>query len=326
MDNNVALMQYPVNIQCRLLSNAAEEQPCGPKTEITFSPVNVLVSKIRLQVLSNLATTCSCFLMKVSDQAEKVKELSRPTLSAMSDSVLTEIDVSIPSLAISVVHDSETNDNIAYNQFVRNQLEEILASYLSQLSCLDLKHAGKLSSECMTNLCLSRCCAIGIAKDDAQIILDAAKSHFKRDLAVKRSWNKRSLTERMDSAILNASNEALSKFDAIKSIQGEHLGCNFVVRANSLTINHSRVYVGSLMNCTAVMKTPDCYILHLATTHALHWKGQMFPRRCQLGSVMMNVLALTCIWNWIMSMSFIWLKLTLTPSRLSNLQHNVYLI
>lgn len=99
MDNNVALMQYPANIQCRLLSNAAEEQPCGPKTEITFSPVNVLVSKIRLQVLSNLATTCSCFLMKVSDQAEKVKELSRPTLSAMSDSVLTEIDVSIPSLA-----------------------------------------------------------------------------------------------------------------------------------------------------------------------------------------------------------------------------------
>ena len=270
MDNNVPLVQYPVNIQCRLLSNAAEERPCGPKTEIAFSPVNVLVSKIRLQVLSNLATTCSSFLMKVSDQAEKVNELSRPTLSAMSDSVLTEIDVSIPSLAISVVHDSETNDNIAYNQFVRNQLEEILASYLSQLSCLDLKHAGKLSSECMTNLCLSRCCAIGIAKDDAQVILDAAKSHFKRDLAVKRSWNKRSLTERMDSVILNASNEALLKFDAMKSIQGEHLGCNFVVRANSLTVNHSRVYLGSLMNCTA----DECYIqnenirlLHITTSN-----------------------------------------------------------
>jgi hypothetical protein len=160
----------------------------------------------------------------------------------------------MPSLAISFVSDGDRKDAIEYYQFVRRQIEAIVTNFLSQLSCLDLKYPSKLSSECMTNLSLGRCSAVGLSKHDAKIILDAAESHFKDDIAVMRNLNNRSVSERMDIVIANATKKALSQFDAMQRVISSNFwypGCNLVVCAKSLTINQSRLFLASLMQCTS---------------------------------------------------------------------------
>lgn len=253
--SSTALLQYSANIHFHVISNGGAEMPYESKTEITStSPINLLVSDYRLQVLSRLVATSSSSLLKVCDKPEGGNESPRPSLPAIANSVLSETTLSIPSLAISFVSDGERNDAIQYNQFVRCQVEEIVTNYLSQLSCLDLKYPSKISSECMTNLCFGRCCAIGLSEHDAKIILNAAEAHFKDDIAAMRTLNNRIASERMDIAIANATKKAVSKFDAMQRVPSSNFWypeSNLVVCAKSLTISQSRLFLASIMQCTS---------------------------------------------------------------------------
>eukprot|EP00985_Skeletonema_marinoi_P012126 scaffold5803_cov164-Skeletonema_marinoi.AAC.2 len=68
-----------------------------------------------------------------------------------------------------------------------------------------------------------------------------------------RTWDERSVSERMDEVIAAATKKAVSKFDAMQRVHSPfwHPRCNFVVFAKSLTIHQSRLFLASLMQCTS---------------------------------------------------------------------------
>ncbi len=227
--------------------------PYVSKSEITCtSHLHFLVSDFRVQVLSRLVAICSRYLT-ICKQPHG-RNLPRPSLPpTLANSLLTETKLSIPLLAISLVSDNEGNDVMQYSDFVRCQLEDILTNYLSHLSCLDFNYPSQISSECMANICLGRCRAIGLSKHDAQIIVHTAESLFKDDIAMMRTWDEISISERMDAVIATAAKKAATKFDAMQRVHSTfwHTESNFALFAKSLTINQSRSFLASVLQCTS---------------------------------------------------------------------------
>lgn len=227
--------------------------PYVSKCEITCtSHLHFLVSDYRVQVLSRLVAICLRLLPKICEQPQG-RDLPQPSLPALADSLLKETKLSIPLLAISLVSDDEGNDAIQCSEFMRCQLEEIVTNYLSHLSCLDFNYPSNISSECMSNICLGRCRAVGLSKHDAQIIVHTAESHFKDDIAVMRTWDERTVLERMDVVIATAVKNSVSEFDAMRGPHSSswRIESSFALFAKSLTIIQSRSFLASLLQCTS---------------------------------------------------------------------------
>eukprot|EP00986_Skeletonema_menzelii_P013164 scaffold7491_cov142-Skeletonema_menzelii.AAC.15 len=246
--------------------------PYESKTEIKCtSHMNFLVSDYRLQVLSRLVAMCSSYLSKDCDKSDGENELLRPPLPTIADSVLTETKLSIPSLVISLVSENEDNNAMRYSEFLRSEVEEIMTNYLSQLSCLDFTYPSQISSECMTKLCLGRCSAVGLSKHDAQILLHTAESHFKDDIAVIRIWDEKYVSQRVEVAIATAVKKAVSKFDTMQRVHSSiwHPESKLVLFVKSLTINQSRLFLASLLQCTSgevCVQNNSTTLLRIAST------------------------------------------------------------
>ena len=151
------------------------------------SPIIVLISEHRLRAVIDLMDNISNALSigKVGDSREDRKIL-RPSLPTMSQFVLKETQISFESLSFQITTPTDdledAEDPVNHSQSPK-QLENIVATFILQLSCLDFKYPNVNTIECMVRLSVDQCCASGLLKQEATDCIDAAQKNFREEVS-----------------------------------------------------------------------------------------------------------------------------------------------
>ena len=181
-----SLLRYPIKKICLL----EQPQHTCQSYDVKSTAINILVSNSRLRTMAKsaefLSETVSSMFVKtgsagVSHVAE-ARQLSRPSMPFLDEYKFAEASVSIQSLCTQIVPDDTENDcQKCHPNHSQEQLTDVVASFLSQLSCLDVKCPSEKSVACMTRLAVNRCCALGLSVQEAKQCMDAAKANFKKE-------------------------------------------------------------------------------------------------------------------------------------------------
>jgi len=180
------LLRCPVDFQLQYSSGAgicSLEQPqhhSCQSNDVRSSAINILVSELRLRTLRDIVDTFSDTFINAGDTPKARRQLLKPSMPALAEYVLAETKLSIQSLGIHIIPD-EDDECAADNSLFQEQLEDTIASFISQLSCLDVKHPSQNAIACMSRLFIDRCCALGLSKKKARECAEAAKENFKRE-------------------------------------------------------------------------------------------------------------------------------------------------
>ena len=148
--------------------------------DVKSSAVQVLISELRLRTLVDMLDTISSTFNEAVDTIESKQLLPKPFIPSLAEYVLTESKLSIQSLSIHIICDGE-KERPTDNLHFQKQLEDIIASYVSQLSCLDFKHPSDNAIACTSRLMVDRCCALGMPEHEARQCSEAAKANYKRE-------------------------------------------------------------------------------------------------------------------------------------------------
>lgn len=153
----------------------------GASYSASSPSIGILVSEFRLRTLMDMMETISGVMSKSCDCKEKDQPL-RPSLPALKDYVLAETKLSIQSFCLQIVSDDDEIDCPVASS-PREQLHDVIASFISQLSCLDLRHPNKEAVACMERLMMDRCCALGFSEGDARKCMETARANFDREVS-----------------------------------------------------------------------------------------------------------------------------------------------
>ena len=148
--------------------------------DVKSSAIHVLVSELRLRTLVDTLDTISSTFNKAINTPESKQLLPKPFIPLLAEYVLSESKLSIQSLSIHIICDGE-EERPTDNLHLQEQLEDIISSYISQLSCLDFKHPSDNAIACTSRLMVDRCCALGMSEHEARQCSEAAEANYKRE-------------------------------------------------------------------------------------------------------------------------------------------------
>ena len=297
------LLGQPVNIQ--LLYSSGEGIQSIEQTdylykshEVRTSPIHMLVSNSRLETLVALINTAAEALKKDGDTTQSTP-LQQAPMPFLSEFVLAEMKVIIQSLSIQIVGDELISKR---GQSKREQLEDIIASYLSQLSCLDYDYPSLCATKCMDKLSMNQLgCALGFSPVQARDCADAAKANFYREVTVvfgaassngttksrrnrrtriSRSFKKNnrhvspettesdSLAVVLDQIVEKATATTVTEFGDIVLLLPDSFqqDLNLAIDADSLSISRSNFYSGSMVQIDAKalgIRNGQAYLLNI---------------------------------------------------------------
>lgn len=195
------LLHFPVSIRLRYSSvegmcSLDQPQHVCQSYDATSSAIIVLLSEFRLRALIDMTETISNMFVKAGDASEEMED---PTINlpanvkpmpALAEYVFVEMTTSLQSLGIRIVPDGDENvfsECPTSSLLARDKLEYIIASFISQLSCLDFKHPNQDAIGCMTRLITDRFCALGMSKKGAEECTKAAKASFEKEVRRRKS-------------------------------------------------------------------------------------------------------------------------------------------
>ena len=175
------LLRHPIKVQVQYSSGTysleKEQQYSCQSFDVKSSAIHVLVSDDRLMTVVELMDTIFQF-NKATDTSKLT--LSKPFIQAMTEYMLAETKVSIQSVCIHIFNDSD-NERSRDRSYVRGQLEVIIASYISQLSCLDFHHPDKNAVKCISRAIIDRCCALGMSEGEARKCTEVADANYRKE-------------------------------------------------------------------------------------------------------------------------------------------------
>ncbi|KAL7555284.1 hypothetical protein ACHAWF_018921 [Thalassiosira exigua] len=276
----IRLLHLPISFQLqhspkRGLREIKPQNQCQ-SCEANFSTINVLVSEFRLRILGEVMSTASRVLCGTGNAKEG--QYLQPSMPALSETILTEMVLSFQSLGVILMGDDE-NDcfELPSKESLLHRLEDIVTSYVTQASCLDLKYPDQNALRIITRFHMDRCCSMGFSKQEAKQIMDTARLHFEKEVksmllpASSRDPAKVIRSRRRKKPFLDMSPRVLSdKLDVLTARASKmtmlELGNNFptfpvsgsfgskldlAFDAKSLVVSRSLFYWGSKVQITA---------------------------------------------------------------------------
>ncbi|KAL7539480.1 hypothetical protein ACHAXR_010091, partial [Thalassiosira sp. AJA248-18] len=179
------LLHCPVSIQLQYSSGQGicsleqQSEHLCQSYDIRSSPINILISDFRLRTIVEMLNTASNAFVKGGDATES-RPLPQSFMPFLAECALEETKVFIQALGIEIISDYDKRP--AKQLLARDQLEDIVAAFISQLSCLDFKHPSQNAIVCMTRLMINRCCcALGLSMQQARTCTEVAKANFERE-------------------------------------------------------------------------------------------------------------------------------------------------
>lgn len=143
---------------------------------VNSSPINILVSNSRLRALMAMMKTYSSVF---ADNPPIPRDgYLQPLLPYLDELTLNEARVSLQSLGVCIV---DCEEDVAENVDQQRMLDEIVANFISQISCLDFMYPNQNARDCMAGLICDQCQALGLSRQESLICIDKAEVFFRAE-------------------------------------------------------------------------------------------------------------------------------------------------
>jgi hypothetical protein len=176
------IFEHPIDLEVLLTANAnsaTDMNRAKLAMIVDASPVNLLISKNRIDSMVHLIPTVPTF---IAPKKVKAKPLS-PRLDVLSHYLFYSLEVSFERLRISLVNSSETSEKHA-SAGRETLLRSSLKDFLDVVSTFDLNFPHEEALASAMQICIDRLIGCGVSLEDSWEVTNTGLLHFLEDMTL----------------------------------------------------------------------------------------------------------------------------------------------
>ncbi|KAL3921405.1 MAG: hypothetical protein SGILL_002764, partial [Bacillariaceae sp.] len=213
------MIDIPIDVEVLVTSNVTSLlDTVSPKQQVVVevSPVNVLLSERRLEMLAAAKTSLDFGKMDAQTHIKTSRKPDPPRIEILSQRILSSMDIKCHRVRMELFKDNvDPEDAMLSAQQKELIMEECLTDFLSSVSCFDFNLPNEEALSSAMQVCIGRLVGIGLTDDEAWGCTNAARLNLLDDIALMRQAQSdvlAEMAERMQQAP-TAADTSLSESD-----------------------------------------------------------------------------------------------------------------
>jgi hypothetical protein len=177
----------PISVELLLTTNSIsllETENPQHQAVVEISPLNVILSEKRLELLSNISSSLQFGPSDDGVQTKRRVKPDPPRIEILSRRILRSIDLSCDAVKLAVVKDIKSEGlSLKHKEIV---MEECLSDFLSVVSCFDFSLPNEEALSSAMQISIGRLVGIGLTDDEAWGCTNAARLNFLDGIALMK--------------------------------------------------------------------------------------------------------------------------------------------